>query len=106
MNSDIVAGFLTGFLMFMKTSVRLGEGGLNSLDIFRGIINCIIYGFALYFSLGPLCDLLSKSYIRGWSGGGGKAIRFYRDDEPIKYTLCAIFNFAIAAFFVFLIVVY
>ena len=64
MNSDIAAGFLTGFLMFIKISLRLGEGGLNSLDIFRGIINGAIYGAALYFSLGPLCDLLDKSYIR------------------------------------------
>ena len=106
MNSDIAAGFLTGFLMFIKISLRLGEGGLTSLDIFRGIINGIIYAAALYFSLGPLCDLLGKSYIRGWNGGGGKAIRFYRDDEPVKYTLYALFHFTISAFFVFLIVIY
>ena len=99
MNSDLLAGFLTGFLMLIKISLRISEENLTLVDLIAGAL----WGCWLYAFLGPACDLLSKNYIR--SRVGRKSNRFYRYDQPGMYTLCAIYNVAASAIFASLIIV-
>ena len=86
MNSDRLAGFLTGILMLIKISERIGGGNLTPDDLFAGVL----WGYLLFAILGPTCDLLSKNYIRTWFGQ--KSNRFYRYDQKGKYALCAIYH--------------